>query len=332
LSYKSTYSAYQETALHIFLHIHAQYVNQYVKKCRGPHYTYWAYFNMQSMRICKKYAAIWKWYKKWKKIFDKKNGRKYSTICQTICPTCKSICEKICNMQTNMSYTKINLKNNTQGLHIEHIRYTVICTTCLNMSQYTNCILSVFQMFLSYIAYCSALFCHMLHILYILHIPHFFICIWQHQRQIHRHTILILQGAAGNVSIGLNTTQAKLHVGGTAMINNATTLLSSLNVVGNIIGSVTALTSLNYSSILNPPTLVSFNNPSTFISTLNVSGNTLLNNATTLLSSLNVSGNTTINNNTTIKGIANIHNGSAELRRLQYLSINATRKSYYRWD
>ena len=44
----------------------------------------------------------------------------------------------------------------------------------------------------------------------------------------------------------------------------------------------------------SPPTLVSFNNPSTFVSTLNVSGNTLnttLNNATTINSSLNVVGN-----------------------------------------
>ncbi len=47
-----------------------------------------------------------------------------------------------------------------------------------------------------------------------------------------------------------------------------------MNVLGNIIGSGTALTNLNYNAILNPPTLVSFNNPSTFVSTINISGNT----------------------------------------------------------
>jgi hypothetical protein len=51
-----------------------------------------------------------------------------------------------------------------------------------------------------------------------------------------------------------------------------------------VIGSGTALTNLNYNLILNPPSLVSFNNPSTFVSTLNVSGTTTLNHATTFLS------------------------------------------------
>jgi hypothetical protein len=37
-------------------------------------------------------------------------------------------------------------------------------------------------------------------------------------------------------------------------------------------------------------TLISLNNPSTFVSTLNVSGATTLNNATTINSSLNVKG------------------------------------------
>ena len=32
--------------------------------------------------------------------------------------------------------------------------------------------------------------------------------------------------------------------------------MSSLNVAGNIIGSGTALTNLNYNAILNPPTLI----------------------------------------------------------------------------
>ena len=52
-------------------------------------------------------------------------------------------------------------------------------------------------------------------------------------------------------------------------------------------------TNLNYNAISNPPTIVSFNNPGTFISTLNISGNATLNNATTLNSTLNISGKTT---------------------------------------
>ena len=80
-------------------------------------------------------------------------------------------------------------------------------------------------------------------------------------------------------------------------MSNASTLLSSLNIVGNIIGSGTALTNLNYNAILNPPSTVSFNNPSTFISTLNISGRTTLNKAATCLSSLNVSGITTLSGN-----------------------------------
>ena len=79
--------------------------------------------------------------------------------------------------------------------------------------------------------------------------------------------------------------------------SNQSTINSTLNITGNIIGSGTALTNLNYNAILNPPTLVSFNNPSTFISTLNISGNTTLNNATTCRSSLNVSGLTTLSGN-----------------------------------
>ena len=40
-----------------------------------------------------------------------------------------------------------------------------------------------------------------------------------------------------------------------SMIVGATTCSSTLNVIGNIIGSGTALTNLNYNSILNPPTI-----------------------------------------------------------------------------
>ncbi len=49
------------------------------------------------------------------------------------------------------------------------------------------------------------------------------------------------------------------------LVSGASTMLSSLNVVGNIIGSGTALTNINYNAILNPPTTISFNNPSTLI-------------------------------------------------------------------
>ena len=60
----------------------------------------------------------------------------------------------------------------------------------------------------------------------------------------------------------------------TLIVNNNTTLLSSLNISGFTI----------------------LNNNTTIISSLNVSGFTILNNNTTLLSSLNVSGLTTFGN------------------------------------
>jgi hypothetical protein len=71
-------------------------------------------------------------------------------------------------------------------------------------------------------------------------------------------------------------------------VSGASTLLSSLNILGNILGSGTALTNLNYNCILNPPTLPNFNNQCTSISTLFVSGNTILNNALTCNSTLNI--------------------------------------------
>jgi hypothetical protein len=52
------------------------------------------------------------------------------------------------------------------------------------------------------------------------------------------------------------------------------------------------LTNLDYNAILNPPAIISYNTPATFLSTLNISGNT------------------TLNNKTIIKGILNIHNGT----------------------
>ena len=59
------------------------------------------------------------------------------------------------------------------------------------------------------------------------------------------------------LSINNKTNFSSLYVSG------ASTLLSSLNILGNIIGSGTALTNLNYNSILNPPTLPNFNNQCT---------------------------------------------------------------------
>ncbi len=71
-------------------------------------------------------------------------------------------------------------------------------------------------------------------------------------------------------------------------MSGASTLLSSLNILGNILGSGTALTNSNYNSMLNPPTLPNFNNQCTSRSTLFVSGNTILNNALTCNSKLNI--------------------------------------------
>ena len=62
------------------------------------------------------------------------------------------------------------------------------------------------------------------------------------------------------------------------LIATNATVLSSLTVNGDIIGSGTALTNLNYDSISNKPDLTTFNNPITCVSTLNVSGNSNLNN------------------------------------------------------
>jgi hypothetical protein len=87
-----------------------------------------------------------------------------------------------------------------------------------------------------------------------------------------------------------------LNVSGLTTFQGASTHLSTLNIVGNIIGNGTALTNLNYNAITNPPTIINMNNPATFVSSLNVSGNTTLSNTTTCLSSLNVSGITSLSN------------------------------------
>ena len=70
-----------------------------------------------------------------------------------------------------------------------------------------------------------------------------------------------------------------------------------MNIIGNIIGSGTALTNLNYNSILNPPTIPNFNNPCTLTSSLFVSGNTALQNATTCAATLTIASTTIVGNN-----------------------------------
>jgi hypothetical protein len=100
------------------------------------------------------------------------------------------------------------------------------------------------------------------------------------------------------------------------LVSGASTINSSLNVVGNIIGSGTALTNLNYNAITNPPAIVSFNNPATFVSSLNVSGTTTLNNVTTCMSSLNVSGITILNSNVGIGALTPI--GKLDVRGTIY--------------
>ena len=77
------------------------------------------------------------------------------------------------------------------------------------------------------------------------------------------------------------TNLSNLNVSGTTILNGFTTCMLSLNVVGNFVGSGTALTNLNYNAILNPPTLISFKIASTFLSSLYVSGTITFKNATT---------------------------------------------------
>ena len=85
----------------------------------------------------------------------------------------------------------------------------------------------------------------------------------------------------GFVGIGTTAPSAGLHVSGTTVLNNATTCLSSLNVVGNIIGSGTALTNLNYNAITNKPDLTGYaintnlNSISSY-SYLNISGTNII--------------------------------------------------------
>ena len=63
------------------------------------------------------------------------------------------------------------------------------------------------------------------------------------------------------------TLLSSLFVSGTSIFQGAS---STLTIVGNIIGSVTALTNLNYNAITNPPTIPNLNYPITCLSTLNI--------------------------------------------------------------
>jgi hypothetical protein len=55
------------------------------------------------------------------------------------------------------------------------------------------------------------------------------------------------------------------------LVSGSSTVLSSLNITVNIIGSGTAFTNSNYNAILNPPTIISYNTPATFLATFNIS-------------------------------------------------------------
>jgi len=95
----------------------------------------------------------------------------------------------------------------------------------------------------------------------------------------------------GNVGIGIGNASALLHVSGTTILNNITTLNNTLTVSGNTILN-SALTCLNTLTISGNTIL---NSALTCLNNLLVSGNTILNSATTCLNNLNVSGTFTCN-------------------------------------
>jgi hypothetical protein len=76
-------------------------------------------------------------------------------------------------------------------------------------------------------------------------------------------------------------------------VSGASTVLSSLNIVGNFVGSGTALTNLNYNAITN--------NPDITVYATNVSGTNANFNSLSSYTYLNISGtNRTLNNKTNI--------------------------------
>ena len=69
------------------------------------------------------------------------------------------------------------------------------------------------------------------------------------------NTNLILQSSYNAAAIKINTSNNvlvynNLNVSGTTTLNNATTCMGTLNIQGNIIGSGTAISNLNYSILL----------------------------------------------------------------------------------
>ncbi len=66
---------------------------------------------------------------------------------------------------------------------------------------------------------------------------------------------LNIKGNLNIDTININTTFSLLNVSGASTFNNRVTLLLLLNIIGNIIGSGTASTNLNYNAIPNKPDL-----------------------------------------------------------------------------
>ena len=126
-----------------------------------------------------------------------------------------------------------------------------------------------------------------------------------------------------------------MNVSGITKLNGNTTCIGILNVQGNIIGNGTALTNLNYNAISNPPTIVSFNNPATFVSTLNISGNTTINNPATCVSTLNISGKTTTQD-LQINGVSKLPNNgwiidsNSNVLNNQRIYFDNNAKTYFR--
>ena len=122
----------------------------------------------------------------------------------------------------------------------------------------------------------------------------------------------------------LNTTgismNTSFYVSGTAILNNATSCLSTLNVSGatilnnatsclsnlNVSGATTISNQISCLSNLNVSGATTISNQITCLSSLNISGTAILNNATSCLSFLNVSGATTINNQMTCVSSLNV--------------------------
>ena len=126
-----------------------------------------------------------------------------------------------------------------------------------------------------------------------------------------------------------------MNVSGITKLNGNTTCIGTLNVQGGIIASGSGLTNLNYNAISNPPTIISFNNPATFVSTLNISGNATLNNATTINSTLNIIGKTTTQD-LQVNGVLKLPNNSwiidsnSNILNNQRIYFDNNAKTYFR--